>query len=377
MKKKQNTLLPAGFRDSLLSEAEQESYAIAKLLEQFSCYGYRQVKPPMVEFEHSLLTGEGQGMKAQSFRLLDPGSRHMMALRADMTLQIARIAATRIADEPRPLRLSYAGEVFRVQGEGLFADRAITQVGAELIGVSDAAADAEAITLAAQSLEALGVEDIHVDLSLPSLPLVLLESVTKKSQQKALLAAIAKKDYDTLGRGGDIGKTLLALVECAGDSTSALKELARIKLPERAKKLVRELENLIGLLETQLPTTSITVDVLERRGFEFHTGISFALFSSANTNELGRGGRYLIRASGGDEPATGFTIILNNVLRILPKAKETDSVYAPIGTPAKDIAALRRKGTKVVQGFASANPRTEAKRLGCSSYLDKGKLLKI
>ena len=106
-------------------------------------HGYERVKPPLVEFEENLLSGAGAAMAQDTFRLMDPISQRMIGLRADMTPQVARIAATRLANAPRPLRLCYAGQVLRVKGSELRPERQVGQVGAELIGADAAAADVE------------------------------------------------------------------------------------------------------------------------------------------------------------------------------------------------------------------------------------------
>src|SRR5205807_3653931 len=105
-------LLPAGLYDLLPPEAEIEAEVTARLMGVLAAHGYERVKPPLVEFEETLLSGAGAAMAADTFRTMDPISHRMIALRADMTPQIARIAATRLPHRPRPLRLSYAGQVF-------------------------------------------------------------------------------------------------------------------------------------------------------------------------------------------------------------------------------------------------------------------------
>src|SRR5476651_1254647 len=150
-------LLPAGLRDLLPPEAETEASAVEALMAVFAAHGYQRVKPPMLEFEDSLLAGSGAAVAEQTFRLMDPDSQRMMGVRADMTLQVARLAATRLANAPRPLRLSYAGEVLRVGAAQLNPERQLRQIGCELIGSLDAAADAEIVLLAYSALTELGV----------------------------------------------------------------------------------------------------------------------------------------------------------------------------------------------------------------------------
>ncbi len=127
-------LLPAGLRDILPPFAEYEAKVVGRLAKYFTAHGYERVKPPLIEFEESLLSEAGAAMAPHSFRLMDPVSQRMLAVRADMTLQVARIATTRLANAPRPLRLSYAGQVLRVRGSQLRPERQFGQAGIELIG---------------------------------------------------------------------------------------------------------------------------------------------------------------------------------------------------------------------------------------------------
>src|SRR4051794_15244869 len=152
-------LLPAGLADLLPPDAARETRAIDIAIERFAAFGYERVKPPLVEFEESLLGGPGAALASQTFRLMDPVSQRMMGVRPDMTVQVARIAVPRLKHEPRPLRLSYGGNVIRVRGSALKPERQFAQVGTELIGVDSAEADAEAVLLAGDAPRALGGAD--------------------------------------------------------------------------------------------------------------------------------------------------------------------------------------------------------------------------
>ena len=159
----QQFLLPNGLRDALPPEAGEEARVIDRLLGVFHANAYDRVEPPLVEFEQSLLDGPGQAVSPQMFRLMDPDSQRMMGVRADITPQIARIAATRLARAPRPLRLSYAGQVLRVRGNQLRPERQFAQVGVELIGAPALGADVEVVVLAAEALSAVGISEICID----------------------------------------------------------------------------------------------------------------------------------------------------------------------------------------------------------------------
>src|SRR5258708_13361417 len=109
-------LLPAGLGDLLPPDAAREAGAIGIAIERFAAFGYERVKPPLVEFEESLLGGPGAALAPQPFRLMDPSSHRLMRRRPDMTVQVARIAVTPLNHQPRPLRLSYGGDVLRALG---------------------------------------------------------------------------------------------------------------------------------------------------------------------------------------------------------------------------------------------------------------------
>src|SRR3954470_13450082 len=163
------TLLPAGLYDLLPPEADIEAAVTARLMGVLAAHGYQRVKPPLVEFEETLLAGAGAVGAGDTFRLMGPSSPRMVGVRADIPPQVARIAAARLASAPRPLRLSYAGQVLRVKGSEMRPERQMGQAGAELIGAEGPAADVEAIAVAGEALTAIGVPHLSVDITLPTL----------------------------------------------------------------------------------------------------------------------------------------------------------------------------------------------------------------
>src|ERR1700740_3490371 len=145
-------LLPIGMHDLLPPEAELEAAIVGQLMAPLAAHGYERVKPPLVEFEETLFAGAGAAMAGATFRIMDPASNRMIGVRADVTPQIARIAATRLADAPRPLRLSYAGQVLRVKGSEIRPERQVGEVGAELIGAAGPTARTQASAVSRQAL---------------------------------------------------------------------------------------------------------------------------------------------------------------------------------------------------------------------------------
>jgi ATP phosphoribosyltransferase regulatory subunit len=370
-------LLPTGMHDLLPPAAEIEAGVVAQLMATLAAHGYERVKPPLVEFEETLFLGAGAAMANSTFRMMDPVSHRMIGVRADMTPQIARIAATRLGSAPRPLRLSYAGQVLRVRGSEIRPERQIGQVGAELIGAAGPAADVEAIAVAGAALAALGVHYLTVDLTLPTLVPAIAEAYGIGGEcAAALRTALDHKDAAAvIGLAGKAGKLLERLLLAAGPAVSTLAALDCLDLPERARGERAQLGAVLDGLAAASPELKVTVDPVENRGFEYHTGISFTFFAGETTahgpfGELGRGGRYDAGDPAAPEPATGFTLYTDTILKAVPEAPAPRRVLLPLGVERGRAEALRAAGWVTVAALVPVGDwRAEARRLGCTHVL--------
>lgn len=366
-------LLPAGLRDLLPPEAETEASAVEALMHVFATHGYQRVKPPLLEFEDSLLAGSGAAVAEQTFRLMDPDSQRMMGLRADTTPQVARIAINRLGNAPRPLRLSYAGQCLRVRGNQLAPDRQVAQAGIELIGPDSPAADAEIVLVGAEALQAVGLTRVSFDLTLPMLvPSLLDDAGITGPQRSALARALDRKDAASVARhGGVLAPVLTELLLAAGPADRALTALQAARLPNFAGALAERLTAAVAAIRARAPELRLTVDPVEFRGFRYETGVSVTIYAPGRHEELGRGGRYLC---GETEPATGLTLLPDAVLRAAPARQARPRVFVPHGTPPDDAVRLRRDGYATVAGLAPVpDAAAEARRLGCSHILRDGK----
>ena len=367
-------LLPAGLRDLLPPDAATEAAAVEALMEVFAAHGYDRIRPPLLEFEDSLLAGSGAAVADQTFRLMDPDSHRMMGLRADMTPQVARIAATRLAGVPRPLRLCYAGQCLRVRSTQIAPDRQIAQAGIELIGADSAAADAEMVLVGAEALAAVGLQRFSFDLTLPPLvPLLLDAAGLAAAERRRLVHALDRKDAAAVAaHGGSLAETLTDLLHAAGPVERALAALASARLSGAAAALAERLAAVVGVLRARAPALRLTIDPIEFRGFRYHTGVCFTVFAPGRHEELGSGGRY----EGSDgEPATGLTLYPDAILRAAPERAARARVYLP---PGADGAALRAQGYATVAGLdANVAAVAAARRLRCGLALIDGQLVTI
>jgi ATP phosphoribosyltransferase regulatory subunit len=366
-------LLPAGLRDLLPPDAEIEAAAIEAMLGCFAAHGYQRVKPPLVEFEQSLLAGSGAAVAEQTFRMMDPESHRMLAIRADTTPQVARIATTRLATAPRPLRLSYAGQCLRLRGSQLAPDRQVAQAGIELIGSDAPEADAEIVLAGAEALAAVGLTQVSFDLTMPTMAGLLLDSETFKPERREALAhALDRKDAAAVtALGGAIAETLTKLLLAAGEAGPALVALAEASLPAEARVLADRLAAVVAAIRARAPALRLTVDPLEFRGFRYHTGPCLTVYALGHQQELGRGGRYI---SGEREPATGLTLFPDAILGAARPPAPRPRLYLPLGIDDTVAADFRRQGFATIAALGEGEQPApdEARRLLCTHVLVDG-----
>jgi len=350
-------LLPNGLKDLLPPEAEAEALIITNLMACFSQFGFRRVKPPLVEFEESLLApGPGKALARDTFRLMDPVSQHMMGVRADTTAQIARIAGSSLKKAARPLRLSYASDVLRVNGSQLRPERHFCQVGCELVGANSELDDIEVSLVALNALNQAGLKNLSIDLTIPSLIDTIFDSFKIEDAARNQMEALLKKRdrdglKDTKNKASDI---LVALLDSSGLATEAMASLKKIKLPKEAQSDINKLSKFYdGLIEAMgvygLGDVNITIDLIERRGFEYQNGVSFTLFAPQVRGELGRGGRYRL-GDQAHEDATGFTLYMDSVRQAFeaPNNEKRKSVKSQLSWA--EIKKLQDEGYLVSRG---------------------------
>ena len=357
-------LLPEGLADNLPDQSALLTRAMRAALEAMDAHGYDRVSPPLIEFEKSL----GQrmdGLQTRAmFRFVDPASLRTLALRSDITPQIGRIAATALADRPRPLRLCYAGEVTRIAGDQLDPVRQRLQVGAELIGADSVAAASEVVRMAIEALEAVGVGPISVDFTLPDLVSTLAAGPFPLAEDQA---EAVRRELDTKDAGGLKaigGEAFLPLIHAAGPFPDALDRLRAI---DAGGVLDSRIAGLKAIAAAVGDRARITLDPTERHGFEYQSWFGFTLYAANARGALGRGGTYLIR--GTDEPATGFSIYLGQALPLLEAGNPRELLYLPLGHDTDAATRLREQGWRTLAALSDSE---DARALGCTHRLDGG-----
>lgn len=351
----QNWLLPEYIQDMLPDEAWCVEQFRAQLLDLMRKSGYQLVSPPLLEYAESLLIGDSPDMDLRTFKLVDQLSGRTLALRADITPQVARIDA-HLLNRQGVARLCYAGSVLHTQPAGLNRTRELLQIGAELYGHAGLESDLEIQQLMLQALALIGVADVHLDLGHVGVFRALVKhAAIDKAREAELFAALQSKDRTTLqGLVQSLDevsrRALLVLPTLYGDCADVLAR-ARRELPD-FPEIVAAMDSL-QTVSSQLQVASIGIDLADLRGYHYHSGMVFAAYHAGSHDAIALGGRYddLGKSFGRGRAATGFSMDLRQLYRLLPSRAELPGIRAPYpddAALAAVIVELRAAGEMVI-----------------------------
>ncbi len=371
-----NWLLPENIADVLPSEARKIEEMRRRMLDNFRSYGYELVMPPMLEYLDSLLTGAGQDTNLRTFKLVDQISGRTLGLRSDTTIQVARIDA-HLLNRKSITRLCYAGSVLHTRPSGLHATREPLQIGAEIYGHAGLEADVEIQELALTSLQLAGFEEIRMDLCHAGILYSIVQAEPKALSQVAeIIAFLRAKDLPGLraisaAYAEQTRAALLALPQLYGDASIISK--AREILP--ALPGIRQALDELALLAASATGAEVTIDLADLQGYQYERGAMFALYVPDLPNAVARGGRYdhVGEAFGRARPATGFSMDLRELSRLMPGLNPKASIRAPWDQdPALRamIKQLRQAGEVVIQSLPGHE--NEQDEFDCDRSLVRG-----
>jgi len=363
--RKPSNLLPEGFHDALPPYAEAASRLERDVLDTLASHGYARVTPPLAEYEDGLTERMQGASRSDLMRFVDPISQRTLALRPDMTMQIGRIAKTSLADQPRPLRLSYSGQVLKLRSGQLQPERSRLQIGAELIGSDSVVAASEIVSVAIEALERAGVAGITVDFTLPDLIDILAAGPLPLNQAQIaeVRSELDMKDAGGLSAMGATG--YLPLIEATGPFDEAIEKLRAF---DSGDLLSSRLDGVSRIADSIRGQASLTLDPTERHGFEYQNWFGFTLYADSFVGALGRGGSYEIAlADGGSEAAVGFSLYPDPLTSAGFGAKTRDQIFLPLGHDRQAAAGLRQAGWRTV---AALSEKDQAQELGCSHILN-------
>ena len=343
--------LPDQIADVLPSEARHIEELRRLFLDTARSYGYELVMPPLLEHLDSLLTGTGEALDLQTFKLVDQLSGRTLGLRADTTPQVARIDA-HLLNRQGVARLCYCGPVLHTRAERPLATREPLQFGAEIYGHAGLEADLEAQLLAIEGLRASGVGRLGVDMADVRIVGSLLAGAVIPARTLALIhAALASKDaseMDGLMSSLDGGispasrEGLKALLQLYGDE-DVLVEAEKVLPPlPGVREALQNLKWLATHVQREGGDVKVSFDLADLRGYAYYSGTRFAIYGHGD--ELARGGRYdeVGAVFGRNRPAVGFSLDLKELVGVLPPRPLRAAIRAPWGEGAALRAAISR-----------------------------------
>lgn len=303
---------PYGTRDFLPLEAAAKRAVEQKIFELFSSFGYEEVITPTMEYLETLTTSSGQMIEPHLFKMFDRNNR-TLALRNEMTTPIARLAVNRLKDSPLPLKLSYNTNVFRFRTNQPGRQCEFYQAGVELLGISNAFADAEIIALAAQALSVSGLKNFKICLGQVEFVNGLMNNLPPNVQAQ-IKSAIERHDIVAL-KNLDVDDALKKIPTLQGglEVLNAAKSIAN---NERSRRALENLSEIYSLLEIYGVSDKITFDLGLIRDFEYYTGMVFEAYAPGVGYSLAGGGRYdhMLKDFGAACPATGFAVGIERIL---------------------------------------------------------------
>ncbi len=376
-------LLPDGIDEILPPQAAKLEQLRRDLLDLYKSWGYEQVFPPLVEYLESLLTGAGNDLALQTFKLTDQLTGRLMGVRADMTTQVARIDAHTLNREG-VTRLCYAGHVLHAKPESLAASRSLIQIGAEIYGHGGIASDIEEIGLMLETLRRGGCCELHLDLGHVAIYRALaaeaglsgdlewqLFEIFQRKAVPELEAFLAKQVSDS-----DLAVMLRQLVTLAGDRSVLAKAASVLaKAPQAVQSALADLEQIADQLVASYPDVKLYFDLGELRGYHYHTGPVFSAYVPDMGQAIANGGRYdhIGEVFGRARPATGFSTDLAALVRRVTSSVASKKIFAPVAGSVADQASLqeavqqlRASGQVVIQSLGAGQT---AQSQGCDQQL--------
>jgi ATP phosphoribosyltransferase regulatory subunit len=324
-------------RDLLPPEAARHAALGRRIVRAFELCAYELVTVPLFEFAEVVERGLGALESHEVLRFVEPESGAVVSLRPDMTPQVARLLATRLAEAPAPARLCYQGSVLRRRHERARRHRQIPQAGIELLGSSGPEGDLEVLSVAVAALRATGLKDFVIDLGHARIAAALVEPLSSADAREVLDALEVKDETEVVRRAERHGlgaRELRALAELPAlhGAADVWPRAERVLKGTRAESALLELRRLWEAAGSAGLSSGILVDLGETRDFAYYTGALFQIHAEGPGRALGAGGRYdgLLERFGAARPAVGFAFGLDDVAWALEHAGQVSNLPAKL-----------------------------------------------
>lgn len=343
-----------GMRDFLADEAK-----IMRCIEETArrvagIYGFQEIITPIVESYELLARKAGEEIRERMYTFDDKGGRKV-ALRPEFTASVARLVATSLRNQPKPLRLFCTGSLYRYDEPQFGRYREFWQTNFELFGSPQPEADAEIVLLTNDLLQSLGLKDYcfkigHVGIVRG----ILSQENIAEEQQNRIMQLLDKKQWQdalTVVKECSISEsclsTLKELFEIRGKETSQIVNQIKntVKNYDKSLTAAQNLQEILELIKQSGMEINIQVDAGFARGLEYYTGVIFEILVPEFDISIGGGGRYdvLVELFGGEStPAVGIAHGVDRIMLAMQKQetklktdKKSRVVVIPLGDETK------------------------------------------
>ncbi|MFK7890329.1 MAG: ATP phosphoribosyltransferase regulatory subunit, partial [Granulosicoccus sp.] len=384
--------LPDGVSELLPAEAWRLELLRRSIMDNSFCWGYQLVMPPLIEYLDSLLTGTGEMLNLQTFKIVDQHNGRTLGIRADITPQVARMDAHALRSD-LPNRFFYIGTVLRTRTDGAGSSRNPLQFGAELFGHSGMESDVEVIQLMLENVmqSGLGIDNLLLDLGhVGVFRSLIAHACLADDVEKLLFDAVIRGSQPEIwqlldGSGCDcaLKDQITGLMGLSGEYKYTL-ERAREHFREADPSVQLVLENLQSIIDSVtrfFPGLDVNIDLSDLRGYRYHTGTIFTLYDTEGV-ALASGGRYdaIGEEFGHGRSATGFSGDLLTLSRVCTSGSDNAAASGGIWVEAcesveqwQQVQSLRKRGERVLVGLKGSTMRGQDCHCDRKLVQEKGK----
>lgn len=341
--------IPEGTRDLILGECTAKKRLQDAIEQVFDSYGYKEIVTPSIEFYQTYQTGFEQIQDEAMYKFFDHNGS-ILTLRMDMTVPIARVAATKFKDQNPPLRFRYCANVYKVKESFAGKRNEVTDCGIELLGLNEKQSDLEILVCALEVMECMQQEPYTLEIGNVNFFHTAVELLGLTKDETEILADLIDrksltelKDYlNTLMLTAADKQFFLQLPWLCG-SADMLEDALACCFDERLKKIVENLQQLYRQLAELGYENRITFDLGKLPHLNYYSGILFEGFVPGIGTSVLSGGRYdsLLEKFGEPLPAIGFSVKLDAVLPVL-NLKQKEATLTLCYPYERKVEALRK-----------------------------------
>jgi len=323
--------VPQGMRDILTEESSRRTILQERLQHYMHSCGFGRVETPLFEY-YELFSGGISPVDDESIvKTIDRNGR-VVVLRPDMTIPTARVASTNLKGQRKPLKLFYAGSVYRADKKNRGAGREFCQVGAEIYGCSSKWLDIETLTMAKESFRVAGIADYKIDIGHVGIIKGIFEEMSLTEEKKSqIISLISEKNLVELENEvsalplDSSSKEIICRLPCLfGKPEDVFKGMDEIIVNETVKESVEYLLQIYGKCKDLGLGSNIIIDAGMTGNMKYYTGLIFKAYARGAGDVVISGGRYdgLLKEMGSDAAASGFAIYIDNMLEAVTEKFE-------------------------------------------------------